>query len=40
MGEPLKKYLDAINELTQRIDASEQSYYSALETLLEALAQG
>jgi len=35
----LKAYLDAIAELTQRGDAREESYYPALQNLLEALAQ-
>ena len=39
LHEALQDYLDAIAVLTQRGDAREESYYPALKTLLEALAQ-
>ncbi|MFN3742971.1 MAG: type ISP restriction/modification enzyme [Anaerolineales bacterium] len=35
----LESYLLSIAELTQRGDATEESYYSTLKTLLEAIAQ-
>jgi len=40
MDKLLKSYLHSIADLTQRGDAREESYYPALKTLLEAIAQG
>ena len=39
MDKPLKSYLQSIANLTQRGDTSEGSYYPALKTLLEEMAQ-
>jgi len=39
MKKPLQSYLHSIADLTQRGDAREESYYSALKDLLEAVAQ-
>ena len=39
LGHLWKTYLDSIAELTQRGDAREESYYSALETLVAGFAQ-
>jgi len=38
MDKPLQSYLHSIADLTQRGDAREESYYPALQKLLEALA--
>ncbi|MFN3975351.1 MAG: DNA methyltransferase, partial [Dehalococcoidia bacterium] len=40
MRGPWGSYLQSIAELTQRGDAREESYYSALKTLLETIARG
>ena len=39
MATAFQAYLDSITELSRRGDASEESYYPALKTLLEALAR-
>lgn len=40
MDKPLKTYLQSIADLTQRGDAREESYYPALQSLLETIVQG